>query len=169
MKLKKYDIILCKNSNTFISLLIRFFTKDKYSHSQLYLGDNHIIDTLYPKGVTIKHINRSLGYFDVFRYKYDITQRQSEKIDEFIQKKLNTKYDLIELFMQIFKIDGGYKNEYTCISLIIEAFKYAGINLGEWKDGFKNITESSDFIVIKTKGLKIKKELDDKVITQVIK
>lgn len=150
MQLKKYDIILCKNSNTFISKIIRFFTNDKYSHSQLYLGDNHIIDTLYPRGVKIKHINRQMGYFDVFRYKYNITQEQSKKIDEFIQKKINTKYDLIELFFQIFKVNVGDKDEYTCISLITEAFNYAGINLGVWKDGFKNITESKDFIIIET-------------------
>lgn len=145
MQLKKYDIILCKDNLSWISRLIHIITKDVYNHSELYLGNNHIVDANFPKGVKIRHVDRSLKYFDAYRYTGTITNLQALKIDEFIQKKLNSEYDIIELIAQAFGINKGYRKKYICISLIMEAFRYAGIQTDSWKQGFKQITDSKYF------------------------
>lgn len=148
MQLQKYDIILCKNSRNPISALIRFITKDIYSHSEIYIGNFHIIDDM-PNGVKIREVDRRLGDFDAFRYKGTFSQEQVKKIDEFLSKALNSRYDYIELFLQLFKKPDKRRNgKYICISLIIEAFRYAGIDVGTWKQGFKQISENKNFTKI---------------------
>lgn len=144
MRLQKYDIILCKNSKNPISALIRFFTKDIYNHAEIYLG-NYIICDSMPNGVKVRTFDKSLKEFDAFRYTGTITPEQDAKIEEFIQKAINSKYDFLQLLLQALHIDFGESKKYICIELVIKAFEYAGIDMGEWKQGFKQITNSEKF------------------------
>lgn len=144
MKLEKYDIIIKKNGTHPISKLIHWFTKDIYNHSAIYIGDYHIIDAM-PNGVKVRNLDCSLGEFDAFRYTGKITKEQGAKIEEFLQKEINKKYDFLQLILQAFNLNLGNPKKYICIELVIEAFKYAGLNVGGWQQGFKQITNSKYF------------------------
>lgn len=144
MQLQKYDLILCKGDRNPVSRLIRFFTKEPYNHCEIYIGNYHIIDDM-PNGVKIREIDRNLGSFDAFRYKKGITAEQSKKIEEFFQKALNSKYDFKELILQLFHKQDNNKRKYICITLAMEAFKYAGLDVGTWKRGFAQVCNSKHF------------------------
>lgn len=144
MQLKKYDLILCKNSRNPVSAIIRFFTKEPYSHCEIYIGNYHIIDDM-PNGVKIREVDKSLGEFDAFRYAKGISSEQASKIDEFLQKSLNSKYNFFELIMQAFNKPVQHKRKYICITLAMEAFKYAGLDVGEWRKGFAQVCSSKNF------------------------
>lgn len=147
MTLNKYDIILKKNAKNIIQKIICKVTKDKYFHAEVYLG-NYIICDAMPNGVKIRTFDSSLKEFDVYRYKYTITSAQHKKIEEFIQKSINSKYDFVQLILQAFNLDFGHPKKYICIELVIEAFRYAGIPMGKWKKGFEQVTKSDLFVKI---------------------
>lgn len=143
MVLKKNDIILVK-SNGLISNLIHFFTKNIYNHAELYLGNYMILEAM-PNGVKVKPMYNDLGEFDAYRYNGTITREQQEKIDEFIQKNINSKYDFIALFMQIFGLEVDRPKKFICIELVMKAYKYAGLPIPEWKKGFEQVCASKYF------------------------
>lgn len=144
MQLQKYDLILCKGNKSPISALIRWFTKEEYSHCEIYIGNYHIIDAM-PNGVKIREMDRSLGKFDAYRYTKGISAKQGKMIEEFLQKALNSKYDFKELIMQAFNKRDTDKRKYICITLAMEAFRYAGLDVGEWRRGFAQVTQSKNF------------------------
>lgn len=144
MKLKKFDIILKKNSRKPISRIIQYVTKGVYSHSEIYVGDWTIIDAM-PNGVKVRLFDSSLGEFDAFRYYRDLTEDEQIKIEEFLQRAINCKYDFVELALQLFHIKRRLNKKYICISLICEAFQYAGLEIGDWQQGFSQIYESKYF------------------------
>lgn len=147
MQLKEFDILLIKQNNTIIQSIVHKVTGEEYNHSELYLG-NYLILEAMPDGVKIKPMYNDLGEFDVFRYKDGFTKEQKELIREFIQKKLNSKYDFLELFLQLFHIKRKENNKYICISLLMDAFKYAGIKIDDWNIGFKQVSQSDYFVKI---------------------
>ena len=148
MQLKEFDIILKKNSKNPISKIIQKVTKDKYSHSSIYIGNYHIIEST-PTGVKVNNFNSSLSEFDLYRYAKPLNPTEKQRIVEFLQKSINTKYDFIEVFLQLFGIKKRQDNKYICISLLMEAFKYAGVEIDEWKVGFKQVSDSKYFKQIK--------------------
>lgn len=147
MQLKKYDIILKKNSKNPISFLIRLITKDIYSHSEIYVGDYHIIDGM-PNGVKVRNFDSSLKEFDTYRYYRELTPKEQYDIEEFLQKAINSKYDFKELFLQLFHKQGKENKKYICISLLMNAFKYANVETDDFKVGFKQISDSKYFIKV---------------------
>lgn len=144
MKLNKYDILLKKNSRKLIPRLIQWITKDIYSHSQIYIGDYHIIDG-NPQGVKVRNFDSSLSEFDCFRYVRELTQKEQRDIEEFLQKSINSKYDFVELIYQMFNKEKRKDKKYICISLLMEAFQYANVPIDNWKQGFKQVSESKYF------------------------
>lgn len=144
MKLEKYDILLKKNSKNPISKIIQLITHDKYSHSEIYIGNYHIIDDML-NGVKVRNFDSSLCEFDTFRYKRQLTEKEQADIEEFLQKAINTKYDFIELFLQLFNKQGKDNKKYICISLLMEAFKYANVKVDDFKVGFKQVSDSKYF------------------------
>lgn len=147
MKLKPYDIILCKSNKTIIQKLIRKITKDKYTHSEIYVGNYHIIDDTM-RGVKVRNFDSTLNEFDVYRYHRDLTEKEKYDIEEFLQKALNTRYDFFEILLQLFHIHPKQNGKYICISLLMEAFKYANVKVDEWQQGFTQISNSEYFIKI---------------------
>lgn len=148
MQLVKYDIILKKNSKRLISSIIRNVTKDIYNHAEIYVGNYHIIDGM-PNGVKVRNFDSSLQEFDAYRYYRDITPEEGERIEEFLQKSINSKYDFIELFMQLFNKKQKKNNKkYICISLVMEAFRYAGLEIDDWHQGFSQVSDSKYFIKV---------------------
>lgn len=147
MQLRKYDIILQKHHKGVVSSLIRFFTKNIYNHSAIYMGNLHVIEAI-PTGVKVNNLTYSLGEFDGYRYYRDLTLEEERKIDTFLEKSINSKYDFTELVANAFGKAGSNKKKFICISLLIEAFKYAGCETGEWKKGFEQVCDSPYFVKI---------------------
>ena len=147
MKLEQYDIILKKNSKNPISKIIQKITKDVYSHSEIYIGNYHIIDSM-PNGVKVRNFDSSLCEFDSYRYYRKISDQEKKLIEEFLQKAINCKYGFKELILQLFHINKKEQKKYICISLIISAFQYAGLEIDDWEIGFKQISDSKYFIKV---------------------
>lgn len=149
MQLQQYDILLKKNSKNPISKLIQLFTGDIYSHAMMVLDENHILEATYPQGVRIKHIDFHLGEFDCYRLKAGFSSEQRINIRTFIQKTLNSRYDVRELLLEAFNIEDKSNNhKYICITLCINAFRYAGIEVGTWKKGFLQISNNDKFMKV---------------------
>lgn len=144
MVLKENDIILVKTNRNIISKIIHKVTKDVYNHAELYLGNYIILDAM-PNGVKVRPFDNKLGEFDCYRYKGKITASQKAKINEFIQKNINNKYDFIALVMQLFNIQFDTPKKYICIELVLKAYEYAGLPVGKWQKGFKQVTDSIYF------------------------
>lgn len=85
MKLKPYDIILCKNNKTLVQKIIRKVTKGQYTHSEIYVGNYHIIDDTL-QGVKVRNFDNSLENFDAYRYYRELTDKEKYDIEEFLQK-----------------------------------------------------------------------------------
>lgn len=147
MILNNYDIILCKNPKKIHQKVVCWFTKNKYFHAEIYVENYHIIDDNIG-GVKIRNFDNTLGEFDAYRYYREILPEEKELIDEFLQKSLNSRYDFWELVLQAFKKRGKRNNKYICISLLMEAFKYAGLEVGSWKQGFEQVCDSKYFFKI---------------------
>ncbi len=144
MILKPFDVILCKGDKKLISKLICKITGAEYHHAEIYLGNYLIVDGM-PNGVKIRPMDRSLGKFDAYRYKGEITSEQEKLIEEYIQKRLNCKYNFKELILQLFNKQDKDKTKVICITLVTEAFQYAGIDVGEWQVGFGQICDNEIF------------------------
>lgn len=144
MKLQPYDIILKKNSKNLISKLIYKVTDDIYNHSEIYIGNFLICDAM-PNGVKVRCFDSSLKEFDAYRYYRELTEKEKSDIEEFLQKAINSKYDFIELLLQLFHIKKKKDKKYICISLIVDAFAYANVEIDEWQQGFTQISKSKYF------------------------
>lgn len=147
MQLRPYDIILQKGHKGIVSSLIRKITKAGYNHSAIYMGNLHVIEAA-ANGVKVNNLNYSLGEFDGFRYYRPLSDEEKDKIETFLMKAVNSKYDFVELFMQLFNRKGGVPKKYICISLLMEAFEDAGLEVGDWKIGFEQVYNSPYFIKI---------------------
>ena len=147
MQLEPFDIILQKGHKGIVSSIIRKVTKAGYNHSAIYMGNLHIIEAA-ASGVKVNNLTYSLGEFDAFRYYRPLTEEEIGKIEEFLMKAVNSKYDYLELFSQLFGFKGGTPKRYICISLLMEAFQYAGLEVGDWKVGFEQVYNSPYFIKV---------------------
>lgn len=145
MKLKKYDLILIKNTKTLFGIAVKFLLKSEYSHVAIYIGNYHVIDTDLRRAVSVHEINDALGDFDVYRYKGILSIQQEQIMDEFLMKAINAKYDVLEAVSTWLKLNIGLEKRYICISLATEAFIKAGINIDNSKNGFDKIIQSPDF------------------------
>ena len=149
MQLQAYDILLFKGE-FIISKIIEWFTDSKYSHAGLYLGNWTIAEAL-PDGIIIDFLkDRPMGY-DVFRYKYPLTNMQKDRLNEFVYLKIATKYNYKELFACLLKeklgIDFPFVDDKLICSQFVDlSYRYAGINLVDLEKGKivtpKNLSES---------------------------
>jgi len=91
-----------------------------------------------------------MGY-DVFRYKYPLTNMQKDRLNEFVYLKIATKYNYKELFACLLKeklgIDFPFVDDKLICSQFVDlSYRYAGINLVDLEKGKivtpKNLSES---------------------------
>lgn len=147
MRLKQFDILLIKNRPGVLAKIVSHFTKTQYVHACLVLDQSHIIDTSFTQPVAIRHINRKLGEFDCYRLRLQLSPGQTDKMIEFLQKNLNSRYSLREAlsYIGVSRWARSYKREphrFTCISLVLEALKAAGVPV-------KNETGVNSFVYIR--------------------
>jgi len=137
MELKRGDIIM-SYEKSITSWIVAKFTKSKYSHVGVYLGNNEYISAVPFKSVCITKTD-TIKYFDVYRMK-EITKEQIDKVIEFCESKINAKYDFMQCILLFYrKVSGKLKknnsdpneNKYECSELIGEAFASQGIKFCE--------------------------------------
>ena len=130
MKLEPYDILMHKNSNNIIHKLIRHVLGSEYHHVSLLLDDFHTADINYKNPLQIMHLNKKLKQFDGYRIP-DLTTMQKEKMINFIQKTLNSKYDLREIINYFGFGLNDSKDRWICISWCDDLLAYSGIKIVE--------------------------------------
>jgi len=132
MKLQSYDLIFYKGKSVF-SKLVKWQTDSEYSHTGLLLDNVHIVDTSFRQPLKVRHFDYKLSEFDAYRVS-NLNYLKIEKINNFIQRTLNDKYDYGEIFAYIVNKYLGISvnhdvDRFVCSSWVNECFKSAGIEL----------------------------------------
>lgn len=129
-----------------ISKLIMYFTKSNYSHCALVYDDIHIYEADIFKPVNINHISYKSSNYDIYKFA-NITEQQKSKIVEYLNIKLQSKYDWLYIITRWFNILFGTKilnnkQRFTCDELIYDAFLFAGIKLIDGEINPGNLAKS---------------------------
>ncbi|MGL5329086.1 MAG: YiiX/YebB-like N1pC/P60 family cysteine hydrolase [Peptostreptococcaceae bacterium] len=127
-KMKCGDIFLIKN-DTFISKLIRWFTRSQYSHCGLCISDDgiHLWHTEFNMGLRLTHLMYPSDKMEVYRVNVSYDH---EKLYDFILANIGNKYDFMEIFKVIFRCKKAETDsEYICSELIRAAYRHVGIEL----------------------------------------
>ena len=144
-KLKKVYIVLTY-TGTIPSKIIKFYTKDEYSHVSISLDEK--LNNMYsfarlnaynPFQAGFIHEKLNYGTFKRFKntkaeiYSLCVTNEQYEKIKEIIinmEKNKNIyKYNLVGLIAQVFNIKYQTKNSFYCSEFIKYLIEEAKINV----------------------------------------
>lgn len=128
MELKPYDLVFVKG-NTLLDRIIKSRLKSKYSHVGMMLDDKHIVETGFNVPLSIRHFH----YTDYDIVRVNFTDKQKEKLKEFIFKTLQSRYDLAEIAAYLGFYFADKANEYICISWTEHALQYAGFKLSNIK------------------------------------
>lgn len=130
--MQEFDILFYKGKSI-ISKTIQRFTKSPYSHVALVITPDLIVETDWYYPVRYRENVYVHEEFTIKRYEH-LTDEQKEKILEYINEHLDTRYDYIQIIYHVLNILFGWKvrndpNTFTCSELIDRAFMYAGIDL----------------------------------------
>lgn len=132
MNIQPYDILLFKGTDI-ISRIIEGVTKSKYSHVALSLGDWTLAEAL-PSGITIDFLKDKPQGYDIYRYKFELTDEQKNKLHKFVYLKIATPYNYQEIFSALLEEEFGInypvtKHKLICSEFVFNAYLYCGINL----------------------------------------
>ena len=127
MKLEPYDILF-KTKSGFISNLIKWKLQSNYSHVGLIVDNFHCVEIDYKYPLKIRHFSYALGDFNAYRIP-DLTTMQKEKMINFIQKTLNSKYDLAEIINYFGFGFNDRDDRWICISWIDELLEQSGVEI----------------------------------------
>ena len=130
MKLESYDILMHKNSNNIIHKIIRHVLGSKYHHVSLLLDNFHTADINYINPLQIMHLNKKLKQFDGYRIP-NLTEKNRELMINFIQRTLNSKYDMREIINYFGFGLNDSEDRWICISWIDDLLAYSGIKIVE--------------------------------------
>lgn len=137
------DVILVKKPKTFWGNITKLFLRSGYSHSEYVIDDWLTFGTDLNNPACIHSFGYNMQDIEIWRYKWDISDKQKELLVEFIQKSTKTKYDWLEaLCLGLGLKYKGRDNRYVCISLILRAMEYAELLP---KNTYKNYTDFSVF------------------------
>ena len=139
----KYKVgdILATKSNSFISKLIRYLSKSKYSHLALITSISETgiqlieADGFYTKNIRYRNINDYINEAEV--YTCDLTDKQRQDIVKYAISKIGQKYDYFLVFILFLKITFGIKikikdtDDDICSELVNDAYKSVGIELSK--------------------------------------
>lgn len=130
----KADILACW-SNTWVDRLIRTVVGEDITHIAIKVSDTMIMESTW-LGTQLSPIAIRGGNYYVLRCP-ELTEKQREKIVEFVLESVNKKYDF-KLFIgiglnRLFGLRTNWDNptKYICVELILEAYKSVGIDLLE--------------------------------------
>ncbi|WP_064590500.1 hypothetical protein, partial [Streptobacillus moniliformis] len=106
----KIYIAFYKDNYKWWSRLIKWFTKGKYSHCELYI-DNYLIGISTEQRVRIKENALNLKKWDIFELR-GVTEKD---VMTFYEKTKGKKYDWKGILLtQVFNLRRHSKDKYTC-------------------------------------------------------
>jgi hypothetical protein len=146
-KIKKADIVFVRN-NSFISKKIREIIKSEWSHVAVYYENGLVFDTDIFDKVGLRSINE-FDEIEIKRY-LNLDEYDQQKIINYVKRNTSKSYDYVQVFGFILEYVFGFKNKiheaekYTCGKLIDLAFKEAGVDLFDGKDGDVTPKELND-------------------------
>lgn len=143
----KQVYIMCSHSGTNISKFLRFFTRKKYTHISISLGDD--LHTFYSfarrklnnpfiGGLVVEHPNEGVygKYKDAICaiYKIKVTEEQYEKIKNLLVNMLadydRYTYSYISVPLLFFRIPLRRRYKFTCSQFVAYLLEKNGVNIG---------------------------------------
>ncbi|MED1201935.1 hypothetical protein [Heyndrickxia acidicola] len=114
--------------NSWISRIIKLFTKGQYSHVALMLDHIHILQTDYKTPVSIQHFNYKSKSYDVYELAIELTEQQKKLLIDYIKVNLSDKYDWKYIITRALNILFGTpviksKGQVNCDELIVDGFR----------------------------------------------
>lgn len=133
--LQPFNIIFHKGK-TPIARVIRLLTRSKYSHCAIVIDSLHLIQLDWKTPVTIDHLKYPLGQYDIYEVITPLSIVEKQMIARYIRDRISTTYDWRFILSRFLNIIIGTpifnsKKKYNCDELIVEAFRFVGINLVE--------------------------------------
>ncbi len=131
---KVYVYIVFTTLNHWISRLICWFTRGKWSHVELFLPEhNNLIGAMPGKGVIIrKFSNIAKSIYRVSMVEVYSTEIQSAIIKK-AKEQLGKPYDWAAIFGFVFRRDWQKQKKWFCSELVAYAFNKGGIPLLDGK------------------------------------
>lgn len=142
----KQIYIVLTYSGTFLSTLIKLYTRKKYSHVSIALDEN--LDKMYsfgrlnPYNAFIAGFVREgidFGTFKRFKntdsmiYSLEVTDEQctllSKNIEQFLREKEKYKFNMIGLLLAGFNLKRRKENYYYCAEFVKHVLEKSGINM----------------------------------------
>jgi hypothetical protein len=129
-------LFLFYSGTSLIGKIIKRTTNSKFSHVALLLDDFHCLELDYKSPTSIKHFKYPKGSYHLYKLNIHLTDQQLKMFNVFIRNNISTKYDWKYIFSRGFNLLFGTpivnsKNRYNCDELIVEAFRFIGVNLIE--------------------------------------
>lgn len=133
MELQPFDLLFVYG-RTWIGRVISKVTRSPYSHVAVVLDQRHIAETDWRKPLQIGHLNYKVIDYDVYRYRFGLTDKQKKVMEEFIDSKLGTKYDLLQTITNGLFVLTGFPirdapDRMNCSETVDRMFAAAGIDL----------------------------------------
>ena len=129
------DIILVKGDTPIVSRVIRWFTQSEYTHAAIAIAENLVYEIDINKRLAIRPF--SYEKYDVFRYKYGLTNEQQILIQVYANEKEeeNKGYDWLHILsfaiQKIFRTKKVYEeaNKVICSEIVDNLYNQIGIDL----------------------------------------
>lgn len=133
VNLEPCDVLMFKSDGSFIQNAISEVTKSPYVHSAIAVGDGNLIESNGFIKTREFPLSGEAG-FDVYRID-KLTNEQKEKIINFAQSKIGTKYDYEKILGLLIRFEllphfKGFTEpgHFICSGLVDEAFFNAAVS-----------------------------------------
>lgn len=115
-----------KPKESFTNKLICWWTKSKYYHVELILGDKWISSNPDVGGVTIRPLEPLRDSYEYCKLgKIEITKEQSSKIMKWISSQSDKKYDWVGIFLaQVLPLRFQDDNKWYCSEIVTTILKF---------------------------------------------
>jgi len=118
--------ILLFRGRGFLSTLIRWQTRGKYSHAAIRVNEDECVEAWQGAGVRLKKIT-DWSNVDIFRV--PATERQRIVAVSFAGQQIGKKYDYLGVLRFLSRRHCNDVQRWFCSELVFAAFKHAGVDL----------------------------------------
>lgn len=121
--------ILLFEGRGFISKLIKFQTRSKWTHAAILMPDGQIVESWQGAGVRVKRLKSYVGVTALGVPR--ASQQEWEMVIDYALDKVGAKYDYrsVAQFVTRRKESRSSKDKWFCSELVFASFQHAGINL----------------------------------------
>ena len=119
MKIKKVEVVFYKSNYKWWSRLIKWFTRSKYSHCELYINDKGLLGISEEQNVRYKEQSLNADKWDRIELKVDPLLEWT--INNFYENTHGLSYDWKAIILtHLFKFKKHNPNKYTCSEWVVE-------------------------------------------------